>query len=188
MAPARERKTRVGAFNVFLSNRFAICAPVADRSCFYFFVTSSPPIRHLRGVICYVRSTILSVDDEHDVTDLVKFHLTRIGHEVITAASGREALDIVRAHPPDLIILDLMLPDIDGFGVCEILRRQPATATIPIIILSAWATTDARLLGLELGALDYLTKPFSPKEMVVRVERLLSLRDHPVAPGHSGSS
>lgn len=120
--------------------------------------------------------TILSVDDEQDVTDLVRFNLSRVGYNVLTAASGREALDTIRIRPPDLIILDLMLPDIDGFGICEILRRQPATATIPIVILTAWATTDARHLGLELGALDYLTKPFSPKELVERVRRLLSLR------------
>ena len=120
--------------------------------------------------------TILSVDDERDVTDLVSFHLTRAGYRVNTSASGREALDSIQASKPDLIVLDLMLPDIDGFGVCEILRRHPATATIPIVILTAWATTDARHLGLELGALDYLTKPFSPKELVARVARLLSLR------------
>ena len=120
--------------------------------------------------------SILCVDDERDVTDLVSFHLTRAGYDVVTAASGREALDQVQHRRPDLIVLDLMLPDIDGFGVCEILRRNAATATIPIVILTAWATTDARHLGLELGALDYLTKPFSPKELVQRVARLLNLR------------
>jgi two-component system alkaline phosphatase synthesis response regulator PhoP len=122
---------------------------------------------------------ILSVDDEPDVTDLVRFHLTKAGYHVLTAASGREALEIIRLHRPDLILLDLMLPDIDGFGVCEILRRQPGTATIPIMILTAWATNDARHFGLDLGALDYLTKPFSPKELTARVQQLLNLR--PVA-------
>lgn len=119
---------------------------------------------------------ILSVDDERDVTDLIQFHLERSGCEVVTAASGREALLAVAKRKPDLILLDLMLPDIDGFGVCEILRRDPATAAIPIIILTAWATTDAQNLGLELGALDYLTKPFSPKELTARVHGLLTLR------------
>lgn len=123
-----------------------------------------------------MRPYILSVDDEQDVTDLVRFHLTRAGCEVTTAASGREALDAIAARPPDLILLDLMLPDIDGFGVCEILRREARTAAIPVVILTAWATTDARSLGLELGALDYLTKPFSPRELTARVQRLLSLR------------
>jgi two-component system, OmpR family, alkaline phosphatase synthesis response regulator PhoP len=123
-----------------------------------------------------VRPLILSVDDEQDVTDLVQFNLTRAGYEVITASTGREALACVSLRRPDLILLDLMLPDIDGFGICEILRREPSTAAIPIVILTAWATTDARSLGLELGALDYLTKPFSPRELTARVKRLLSLR------------
>jgi DNA-binding response OmpR family regulator len=78
-----------------------------------------------------------------------------------------------------------MLPDLDGFGVCEILRREPATATIPIIIISAWASLDSRNLGLELGALDYITKPFSPQQLVERVNRLLDLRaaKHPEVGG-----
>jgi len=120
--------------------------------------------------------TILSVDDEDDVTALVRFHLLKAGYQVLTASCGREALHLIQSRLPDLILLDLMLPDIDGFGVCEILRREAATAAIPIVILTAWATSDARNLGLELGALDYMTKPFSPKELVERVRRLLDLR------------
>jgi len=123
-----------------------------------------------------MRPTILTVDDEPDVIELIRFHLSHAGCEVLTATSGRSALETIRVHRPDLVLLDLMLPDIDGFGVCEILRRQPATATLPIIIVSAWSTTDSRDLGLELGALDYLTKPFSPKTLVERVQHLLSLR------------
>lgn len=129
-----------------------------------------------------MRPFVLAVDDERDVSDLVAFQLTRAGCTVVTAATGRQALERVHARKPDLIILDLMLPDIDGFGVCEILRRQPATATIPIIILTAWATSDARHLGLELGALDYLTKPFSPRSLVERVQSLLTLRASPGKP------
>lgn len=129
-----------------------------------------------------VSPTILSVDDEQDVTDLVSFHLQKAGYQVLTAADGRQALEVIQRRRPDLVILDLMLPDIDGFGVCEILRRQAATATIPIIILTAWATTDAKSLGLELGALDYLTKPFSPKQLVERVRYLLDLRPTPRRP------
>lgn len=120
-----------------------------------------------------MRPSILAVDDEPDVTGLLRFHLTRAGCTVRTAASGRAALNLIQQQAPDLILLDLMLPDIDGFGVCEILRRQPATATLPIIILSAWSTPDARHVGLELGALAYLTKPFRPKEVVELVQRLL---------------
>lgn len=123
-----------------------------------------------------MRPLILAVDDERDVTDLVAFQLTRAGCTVLTAGNGRQALASVRERRPDLIILDLMLPDIDGFGICEILRRTPATATIPVVLLTAWATADARHLGLELGALDYITKPFSPRDLVERVQRLLALR------------
>jgi DNA-binding response OmpR family regulator len=119
---------------------------------------------------------ILCVDDERDVTDLVQFHLTKAGCEVMTAATGSDALLAVARRRPNLVLLDLMLPDIDGFGVCEILRRDPATATIPVVLLTAWATTDARNLGFELGALDYLTKPFSPRELTARVQGLLTAR------------
>lgn len=123
-----------------------------------------------------MQATILTVDDERDVLELIRFHLSKAGYEVIQATSGREALEVIRCRSPDLVLLDLMLPDIDGFGVCEILRRQPATATIPIVIVSAWAAPDSQHLGLELGALDYVTKPFSPKTLVERVQRLLDLR------------
>ncbi|MGA2446420.1 MAG: response regulator [Opitutaceae bacterium] len=119
---------------------------------------------------------ILSVDDELDVTDLVRFHFGEAGYEVLTATSGREAIETIRCRRPDVVLLDLMLPDIDGFGVCEILRYNANTATIPIVILSAWSTTDARHVGLELGALDYITKPFSPKNLVARVNKLLQWR------------
>jgi two-component system alkaline phosphatase synthesis response regulator PhoP len=127
-----------------------------------------------------VSYTILTVDDESAVTELIAYHLGRAGHRVQTAANGRDALRAVREHHPDLMILDLMLPDLDGFGVCEILRRDPATATLPIIILSAWTTSEARHVGLELGALDYVSKPFSPSQLVGRVNRLLDLKSAPV--------
>jgi DNA-binding response OmpR family regulator len=116
----------------------------------------------------------------------VSFNLSKAGHEVVTASSGRDALAMIQVRRPDMLLLDLMLPDIDGFGVCEILRRNARTATIPIVIVSAWATPDARHLGLELGALDYLTKPFSPRDLVRRVNQLLDLRRQPepaVLPG-----
>jgi DNA-binding response OmpR family regulator len=122
------------------------------------------------------RPFILSVDDEEAVTDLVRFHLDRAGCDVRTVATGRAALSAIAERRPDLLLLDLMLPDIDGFGICEILRRQPATATVPILIVSAWSTPDSQNLGLELGALDYITKPFSPRDLVARVGSLLGLQ------------
>jgi DNA-binding response OmpR family regulator len=124
----------------------------------------------------FYTARILAVDDEPELTDLMRFHLERAGHEVVTAANGWEAIDAIRHARPDIILLDLMLPDLDGFGVCEILRRDPLTATIPIIIISAWASPDSRNLGLELGALDYITKPFHPQELVDRVHQLLHAR------------
>ncbi len=119
---------------------------------------------------------ILAVDDEPELTDLVQYHLGRAGHRVVTAANGRQAIESVKRERPDLILLDLMLPDLDGFGVCEILRQNPLTATIPVIIISAWASPDTRNLGLELGALDYITKPFNPHELVERVNRFVGAR------------
>ena len=119
---------------------------------------------------------ILAVDDEPELTELITYHLGRLGYQVTTAANGWEAIDSIHRERPDVILLDLMLPDLDGFGVCELLRRDPATATIPIIIISAWASLDSRNLGLELGALDYITKPFSPHELVERVNHFISLR------------
>lgn len=119
---------------------------------------------------------ILAVEDEPDLVELIKYHLLRAGHLVATAGTGWDALEQIRRERPDLILLDLMLPDLDGFGVCEILRRDPATATIPIIIVSAWSSPDTRHLGLELGALDYLTKPFSPHDLVKRVNHFLEAR------------
>lgn len=123
--------------------------------------------------------SILSVDDEPDVTALVRFHFSNAGYEVLTAASGREAIETIRCRHPDLVLVDLMLPDIDGLGLCEIIQQNSATAAIPIVILTAWATAEARQVGLKLGAIDYVTKPFSPRDLVDRVARLLGQRPVP---------
>src|SRR6267142_1301401 len=120
-----------------------------------------------------VTQKILVVDDEPDAIELIKFNLKAGGYEVITAADGEEALKKARAVLPDLIILDLMLPEVDGLEVCKILRRDPSTSAIPIIMLTAKAAEIDRVLGLELGADDYITKPFSPRELVLRIKNLL---------------
>src|ERR1700742_1023466 len=112
---------------------------------------------------------ILVVDDEPDAIELIKFNLKAAGYEVVTAADGDEALKKARSLLPDLIVLDLMLPEVDGLEVCKILRRDPATAQIPILMLTARAAEMDRVLGLELGADDYVTKPFSPRELVIRL-------------------
>jgi two-component system alkaline phosphatase synthesis response regulator PhoP len=116
---------------------------------------------------------ILVVDDEPDIVELVSFNLKAEGFQVYSASSGPEALNRARAILPDLIVLDLMLPDLDGMAVCEILHRLPSTAPIPIIMLTAWSSELSRIIGLETGAMDYLTKPFSPSELVLRIKDAL---------------
>jgi len=120
-----------------------------------------------------VRSKILVVDDEPEAVELVEFNLKRAGFDVITAADGAEALKRARSSLPALIVLDVMLPAVDGMEVCKILRRDPATVSIPIIMLTARAGEIDRVLGLELGADDYITKPFSPRELVLRVKKIM---------------
>jgi len=116
---------------------------------------------------------ILVVDDEPDAVELVEFNLKANGYDVVTATDGEEALEKARAIIPDLIVLDLMLPEVDGTEVCKILRRDQRTQAIPIIMLTAKAAEIDRVLGLELGADDYVTKPFSPRELILRVKKLL---------------
>jgi DNA-binding response OmpR family regulator len=116
---------------------------------------------------------ILVVDDEPDALELIKFNLKAAGYDVATAADGDEALKKARALLPALIILDLMLPEVDGLEVCKIIRRDQRISATPIIMLTAKAAEIDRVLGLELGADDYVTKPFSPRELVLRVKRLL---------------
>jgi DNA-binding response OmpR family regulator len=121
----------------------------------------------------HVRSKILVVDDEPEAVELVEFNLKQAGFSVVTAADGAEALNKARASSPNLIVLDLMLPEISGLEVCKMLRRDSATAGVPIIMLTAKAAEIDRVLGLELGADDYITKPFSPRELILRIQKLL---------------
>ncbi len=123
---------------------------------------------------------ILVIDDEPDAVELVEFNLKQAGFEVITAADGAEALRQGRSHLPDLVVLDLMLPEIDGLEVCKLLRHDPTTAAIPIVMVTAKAAEVDRILGLELGADDYVTKPFSPRELVLRIKKILE-RGRPAA-------
>ena len=119
------------------------------------------------------KQKILVVDDEVDVTELLEFNLKAAGYDVISAEDGPTALRKARDQQPDLIVLDVMLPEMQGTDVCKELRRDPVTASIPIIMLTAKASEIDRVLGLELGADDYVTKPFSPRELVLRVRGLL---------------
>jgi DNA-binding response OmpR family regulator len=116
---------------------------------------------------------ILVVEDDPDIAELVARYLDKAGFTAERAASGRDALATIAAKPPDLVVLDLMLPQVDGLEVCRVVRSDPKTASIPIIMLTARAEESERIVGLELGADDYLTKPFSPNELVARVRALL---------------
>jgi len=114
------------------------------------------------------------VEDDPDLVELLSFNLRACGFVVSTADNGVDGLKKARLIIPDLILLDLMLPQLDGFGVCEILRRDPTTAAIPIIMVTAMSSQFARLAGLEAGANDYITKPFSPKQLLSRVQEMLA--------------
>ena len=116
---------------------------------------------------------ILIVEDEQDIADLVGFNLERAGYEVLKAFDGVEGTTMAKRERPDLIVLDLMLPGRDGFAVFRELRRDTRTANTPVIMLTARAQTQDRIQGLEAGADDYLTKPFSPKELILRVQAIL---------------
>jgi two-component system, OmpR family, alkaline phosphatase synthesis response regulator PhoP len=118
-------------------------------------------------------SRVLVVEDDTDIASLISHYLQKAGHTVDAAASGTAALARVKQAAPDLIVLDLMLPGMDGLLVCQTLRSDPATAAIPIIMLTARGEEAERITGLELGADDYVTKPFSPRELTARVAALL---------------
>jgi DNA-binding response OmpR family regulator len=127
---------------------------------------------------------ILVVEDDPDIADLIRHYLEKSGHTVHLLGSGAAVLPKVRAERPDLIVLDLMLPGLDGLMVCQALRADPLTAAIPIIMVTARGDEADRVSGLELGADDYVTKPFSAKELVARVSALLrrTQRADPAAP------
>ncbi len=120
-----------------------------------------------------MKPKILLVDDEPDALEVLGFKLRQAGYNALLAKDGARAIALARDERPALIVLDLMLPEVDGLEVCKILRRDPNTAAIPIIMLTARAAEMDRVLGLELGADDYVTKPFSPRELLLRIKKLL---------------
>ncbi len=117
--------------------------------------------------------TVLVVDDERDIVELLRYHLTQAGYRVVSAADGHEALEKARRERPRLIVLDLMLPSLPGGEVARILKQDERTRTIPIIMLTARGEEIDRVVGFELGADDYVVKPFSPRELVLRVHAIL---------------
>ena len=122
---------------------------------------------------------IAVVDDEKDIVELVTVHLKKAGFKIKEFYDSQGLLTFLSAHEPDVIILDLMLPDADGIEICKYLRKESKFAHIPIIMLTARADETDKILGLELGADDYVTKPFSPKELVARVKVILRRKQRP---------
>ena len=119
------------------------------------------------------KEAVLVVEDEKNILELVKFNLEQEGYRVLTASRGDTGLERARKEKPSLIVLDLMLPEVDGIEICKILKRNDQTASIPIIMLTAKGKEADKIVGLELGADDYITKPFSPRELVARVKVVL---------------
>jgi two-component system alkaline phosphatase synthesis response regulator PhoP len=132
-----------------------------------------------------VFQTILVIEDESHIVEIVRDYLKQAGYRVVTAGDGQTALTLARHERPDLIVLDLMLPGgLDGLDVCRSLRQDPGLADVPIIMLTARVEETDKLIGLELGADDYVTKPFSPRELVARVRAVLRrARGHGPPPG-----
>lgn len=116
---------------------------------------------------------ILVVEDDEDILQLLRYNLESAGYDVATASNGLDALNLAKRQPPCLVLLDLMLPGMDGFDVCKELKRVPETAETPIIMLTARGEEVDRIVGLELGADDYVVKPFSPREIILRVRAVL---------------
>ncbi len=128
-----------------------------------------------------MKKKILAIDDDADALVLVCTMLLRAGFVVVSAENGKEGLDLARTQRPDLIILDVMLPELSGLEVLKKLKREPATDKIPVLLLTALAKEVDRIVGLELGADDYVVKPFSPQEVVLRVKVLLGMNPLPPA-------
>ena len=123
---------------------------------------------------------VLVIDDEVDIVALVRYHLEKAGMQCLEGVDGATALRLIREHRPDLLLLDLMLPGLDGLEICRQLRRDPATAHLPIIMLTAKAEEVDRVVGLEVGADDYVVKPFSPRELIARVRAILRRAQEPI--------
>ncbi len=145
---------------------------------------------YVRIVLEVTTKHLLVVEDEEDIQELVRYNLERDGYAVTTVASGEDALEKAAATPPDLILLDLMLPGLNGLDVCRALRAEQSTKKIPIIMLTARSEESDIVAGLELGADDYVTKPFSPRILLARVRAVLRRRasgptenDSPIALG-----
>lgn len=129
-----------------------------------------------RGVMATDRCRIMIVEDEPDQQELLRFNLAREGYQVLCADNGREAIEMIRSEAPDLVVLDLMLPGMDGLEVCRAIRRDAQLSQTPVVMLTAKAEDSDVVTGLELGADDYVTKPYSPRVLLARVKAVLRAR------------
>jgi two-component system alkaline phosphatase synthesis response regulator PhoP len=120
-----------------------------------------------------MRETILIVEDEKDIAKMLEYNLQKEGFKTLSVRDGEDALDAAMKEHPDLVLLDLMLPGMDGLEVCKELKKEAKTASIPIIMLTAKSQESDKIIGLELGADDYMTKPFSPRELIARIKAVL---------------
>ena len=125
---------------------------------------------------------ILVVDDEEDLLELIQYNLAKEGYRVTCVGTGEDALREARANPPDLIVLDLLLPNVDGLEVCKLLKNDPRTKHVPIVMLTAKGDEADMVTGLELGADDYISKPFSPRVLTARVRAVLRRAQEPASP------
>lgn len=132
------------------------------------------------------KERILVVEDDEDILELVQYNLSKEGYGVDVVTRGEEALERARSKSPDLVLLDLMLPGIDGLEVCRILKADAATAQVPVLMLTAKGEESDVITGLELGADDYMTKPFSPKVLIARVRAVLRRHRTPLGPLNDG--
>jgi two-component system phosphate regulon response regulator PhoB len=128
------------------------------------------------------RPLVCVVEDEPDLAEVLRFNLEKAGYRVDVQARGDAALEAIRKQPPALVVLDLMLPGLDGLEVTRLLKRDPATSRVPIVMLTAKGEEVDRIVGLELGADDYIPKPFSPREVVLRIRAVLRRREESAAP------
>jgi two-component system alkaline phosphatase synthesis response regulator PhoP len=126
-----------------------------------------------------MKETILIVEDEKDIVKMLEYNLKKEGFEILSVRNGEDAIESANKEHPDIVILDLMLPGIDGLEVCKSLKNNTKTATIPIIMLTAKSQESDKVVGLELGADDYMTKPFSPRELIARIKAILRrIKEH----------
>lgn len=130
-------------------------------------------------------TTVLVIDDEHDIQDVLEFNLRAAGFDVLRATRGSEGLRLARETHPDLVLLDLMLPDTSGIEICRTLKSEVTTRRVPVVMVTAKNDEIDRVVGFELGADDYIVKPFSVRELVLRVRAVLRRHDPPPAPGRA---